>query len=117
MLPETVKSKLLITQFLEKHIIVRAHLPGVFFGICKDIMPNPDGTVNVILAESRQLWEWWTPVGQGVAGVAEHGLAQNHSVHVGALRSELQHISGVFQMDICTAVAVKSIQSRASVQS
>ena len=103
-------------EFIGKYVIVRANLAGVFAGVAKSIERNADGTVNVMLDESRQLWRWWTPVGQGVSGVAEHGLAPHSEVRVGAQLSNTKLVASVFQIDTCTRVAEESIRSRSMVQ-
>ena len=104
-------------EFIGEYVTVRANLAGCFAGKVESIAsPNADGTVNVVLSESRQLWRWWTPVGQGVAGVAEHGLASNSEVRVGAQQSGPQLIASVFQLNTCTPAAEASIRTRSPVQ-
>lgn len=67
-----------------KYCLVRSSSMGCFAGEVLSVSgPNADGTVNVVLNNSRQLWRWWCKEGVGLASVAAYGLADREEVLVG----------------------------------
>lgn len=68
-------------ELLDEYCLVRSSKAGCFAGVVEEISPpNEDGTVNVTLTESRQLWTWWCKKGVGLQGVASGGLADRKEV-------------------------------------
>lgn len=89
----------MLEKFHGRYCLIRSSQMGCFAGEVDSISEaNKDGTVNVVLKDSRQLWRWWCKTGVGLASVAASGLAQRSEVRVGEVVPGIQLVSGVGQI-------------------
>jgi hypothetical protein len=100
-----------------KYCLVRSHMMGCFAGEVLSVSdPNLDGTRNVVLNNSRQLWRWWCKEGVGLGSVAAYGLAKRDEVRVGG-QIVRQEIAGCGQIIEATGAAMFSISEYPVTQS
>lgn len=78
--------------FIGKYVIARCYSAGVHAGIVVSV----DGE-NVILKDSRRLWNWKAADGVALSGVAQHGLAKSGGGKLDVINPEI-YLTGVCEL-------------------
>lgn len=89
--------------FLGKYVIARCYSAGVHAGVVVSV----DGE-NVILKDSRRLWNWKAADGVALSGLAQHGMKKNSDCKIDSLNPEI-YLTGVCELIPCAAGVEKTI--------
>lgn len=84
-----------------QYVIARCYYAGVHAGVVESV----DGE-NVILTDSRRLWQWKAKDGVALSGVAQCGL---QSGNVDVVNPKI-YLTGVCELIPCTAKSEESIR-------
>ena len=87
--------------FIGQYVIARCYAAGVHAGVVEGV----DGE-NVMLTDSRRLWQWKAKDGIALSGVAQCGLA---SGKVDVVNPRI-YLTGVCELIPCNAKAEESIR-------
>lgn len=98
------KTPLQAHPFVGQYVICRAYAAGVHAGEVVSV----DGE-NVILKDSRRLWNWKANDGIALSGVAQNGI-DKAKCKIDTL-NPLIYISGLCELIPCTRVAKESINA------
>jgi hypothetical protein len=85
-----------------RYVIARCYAAGVHAGVVE----NVDGE-NVILADSRRLWQWKAKDGIALSGLAQCGL---QSGKVDVVNPQI-YLTGVCELIPCSAKSEESIRA------
>jgi hypothetical protein len=85
-----------------RYVIARCYTAGVHAGVVESV----DGE-NVILAESRRLWQWKATDGIALSGLAQCGL---QSGKVDVVNPQI-YLTGVCELIPCSAKSEESIRA------
>lgn len=91
--------------FIGKYVIARCYSAGVHAGEVVSV----DGE-NVILKNSRRLWNWKAADGVALSGVAQHGLAKKSECKIDSLNPEI-YLTGVCELIPCAPGVEKTINA------
>lgn len=97
-----------LNSMIGEKVIVRTYSAGVFFGT----LAEKAGT-EVILKDSRRLWQWWAAESISLSGVAVHGINQSKSKICPVV--ERQWLDAI-EIIPCSKTAIKSIEGAKDVQ-
>lgn len=64
----------LCDRFLDRHVIVRTHDAGVWFGILDAKCGR-----EIILRDARRMWRWWAAESISLSPVSIHGIKRESS--------------------------------------
>jgi hypothetical protein len=84
-----------------QYVIARCYAAGVHAGVVKSV----DGE-NVMLTDSRRLWQWKAKDGVALSGVAQCGLASGKVDVV----NPLIYLTGVCELILCSTKSEESIR-------
>ena len=87
-----------------KYCIARCYSAGVHAGVVDSV----DGE-NVVLSESRRLWNWKATEGVALSGVAQNGLQSGCKIDVA---NPVIYLTGVCELIPCTEKARKTIDGQ-----
>jgi hypothetical protein len=89
--------------FIGKYVIARCYSAGVHAGTVVSV----DGE-NVILKDSRRLWNWRAADGVALSGLAQNGLAKNSGCKIDTENPEI-YLTGVCELIPCAVGVEKTI--------
>lgn len=92
------------SSLIGQYVIARCYSAGVHAGTVESV----DGE-NVILRDSRRLWNWKAKEGVALSGVAQTGLQKDCKVDV---VNPTIYLSGVCELIPCSAIAKESINAQ-----
>lgn len=87
-----------------KYCIARCYSAGVHAGVVESV----DGE-NVVLIDSRRLWNWKATEGVALSGVAQTGIQSGCKIDV---ENPVIYLTGVCELIPCTDKARKSIDGK-----
>ncbi len=89
--------------FIGRYVIARCYSAGVHAGTVVSV----DGE-NVILKDSRRLWNWKAAEGVALSGLAQNGMAKSSGCKIDTLNPEI-YLTGVCELIPCAAGVEKTI--------
>lgn len=91
--------------FVGKYVLCRCYAAGVHTGVLKQVDKD-----TCILENSRRLWQWSTPKGVALSGVAQHGI---NGGKVDVVNPEI-YLTQVCEIIPCSPLAEQLISGFAS---
>ena len=92
--------------FIGKYVIARCYSAGVHAGEVVSV----DGE-NVVLKDSRRLWNWKAADGVALSGLAQNGMLKNSGCKIDSKNPEI-YLTGVCELIPCAEGVKESIDGQ-----